>query len=211
MDQFVEEVQEEVRKEQWLRLWNQYGNMIIGVVVGAFIATGGYLFWSSQHDKRVQEQSILFEQALGLLEEKKDDAALKLFEKIATQADQGYKALALFHLGQNMARQGQSAEGTYKKIIDDHKNPLHLRELATYHLMAGRLQLENPEVFLKDLETILKPQSPWYASLLELKAQAYLKLNQKQNARNMFKEITLMKDAPQGLRARAHAMLEMIE
>jgi hypothetical protein len=54
-DEFLVEVENDIRKEKMLQLWKQYGKQVVAGVVGIIILISGYNFWSYyEQNKRTQ-------------------------------------------------------------------------------------------------------------------------------------------------------------
>ena len=88
------EVDEEVRREQLKKLWERYGNLIIGLailVVAAVAGWRGYEYWQS---RKAAEAGASYEAALKLSDDGKHTEAEAALAKLAAQGTSGYRTLA---------------------------------------------------------------------------------------------------------------------
>jgi hypothetical protein len=210
MDEFIDGIKGDVRQEQLLQIWKNYGNYIIGALLGAILLISCYLFWQSHVARRLQEESAQFESVLQLIEANhKADAEARL-QQLSTTASDGYKILSLFELAKLKESQGQDPQEIYKKISQDKTIPEAYRQLADYYQLAFQFEKVAVRTFLSEVEPFLKQKSPWISSLKELKALALLKASQPQEAQALFEELSESQDAPNSLRLRAYAMAEKL-
>jgi len=211
MDNFIEEVKEEVRRDQLKQIWDDYGNYIIGLVLAVILFTLGYLFWQYRVKQRVATETTQFEKALALREAGNKKEAEAILQKMIEHASQGYKTVALLELAKLKSAQGQDAEAIYATIVKDKKIPEVYRQLASYEQMVVKFDKTNTREFVSELEPLLKEETPWFASLQELEALAYIRGGQAQTARSIFDALLNEQDTPQALRLRARAMVEQLK
>src|SRR5690606_40195086 len=56
IDEFIREVDEAVRQEQWLKLWKQYGNYVVAAALAVVIGTAAGVAWRTwQHNQRLDD------------------------------------------------------------------------------------------------------------------------------------------------------------
>src|ERR1041385_6209144 len=114
MDNFIEEIQEDVRRDQRKKIWDAYGNYIIGLLLVIVLVTIGYLFWKNRLEQRIYEESTQFEKALQLSADGNKKEAEKILTDLIGTADEGYKTLALLELADLKPAQGENAEELYQ-------------------------------------------------------------------------------------------------
>ena len=78
-DSLLREVDEELRRDQFQQIWEQYGTYIIGAVAALLIGVGGYKWWDGRQAAAAEAAGLRFEQALNLAETGNADEALKSF------------------------------------------------------------------------------------------------------------------------------------
>ena len=109
-DGLLREVEEELRRERLEKIWRDYGTYIVALAAVIVLAVAGYKFWESQRIAASQSAGAQYEDALILLNEKKEGSAEKEFEKIAAERSGGYRSLAQLQLAGAQAKQGKKAE-----------------------------------------------------------------------------------------------------
>src|SRR4029079_8533765 len=90
-----QEVDEEVRRERLMKLWERYQNLIIALIVLILAGVGGWRGYEYYQAKRAAEIGSAFEEAVTLAEEGKHAEAEAAFAKVATEGSAIYRQLAL--------------------------------------------------------------------------------------------------------------------
>lgn len=109
-DSFLKEVNEEMRRERLLKLWEQYGTFFIAGVIFFFIAFGAYQWRQSQAATAQEQLGAQFEAAVKLASDGKADDALKSFIEISKAGSAGYEQLAQLRIAAAHAKAGRTAE-----------------------------------------------------------------------------------------------------
>jgi len=90
-----EEIDEELKQDQFYGWWKKYGKIIIVVVSILILATGAFYWWDSYQKKQIEGQASALTAAVALVSESKNDEAKLAFEALI--ADGGtYGMLAGF-------------------------------------------------------------------------------------------------------------------
>lgn len=205
---FIKEIKEDVRNDQLLAIWRDYHKVIIGVIVGIFVATGIYLVMHHRHQKSILEQTKLYEQFIDLKSEtqpKPDYTAL-----IADGTD-GYKILGAFEQARAALENQSQADDLLKGISDNKSLDVFYRQLAELQIIMKNFDGTNGQVLLENLEPLVSKESAIQAAALELKAFAQLKLNDRKGAIQTFTTVLQHPQAPKSLQARARAMLDTLK
>lgn len=205
-DDFVEEIKEEVRKDQLLKLWQEYGNVIIGAGLTILLFTGGYLFWDHYQTKKLNQQTLQYEKILEELQQKnKVD-----FSDLLKNGSQGYRLLGLLEQNNHASSQTQEDKSLQALAEDKSLNPFY-REIAAIKTIMKDFDSTNGQVLLERLAPLSEKKSPLQPFVVELQAFAYLKLNQVAKAQEKFKAVLNASESQGALKLRARAMLEMLE
>ena len=72
MSDIFREVDEEVRREQFRKMWERYGKYVIAACVLLVVAVGGWRFYESNEAKKAAEAGAQFEAAMTLVNEGKN-------------------------------------------------------------------------------------------------------------------------------------------
>ena len=76
MSDIFREVDEDLRREQYKRLWDRFGGYVIGLAVLIVVAVGGYKAWEWWENSRAAASGDRFLAALMLSEEGKHEEAI---------------------------------------------------------------------------------------------------------------------------------------
>jgi hypothetical protein len=203
------EIDEELRRDNLIRLLSRYWPHLAGVVVVALALAGGIAGWRQHQLSLRQAESTRYAAALTLAAEGKDAEAAALFGAIA-QGSGGYPDLAAFEQAALLAKSGhrQQAIAIYDHIAATNPHPA-FRDLAV--LLAAMQQMQMPEAAAKTVIAKLKPLTapgnPWRPSALELTALAELENGDRSGARRLYQGLADDLSAPSDLRARAAEMV----
>lgn len=200
-DDFMEEIKEDVRNDQLLALWNEYGNIIIGAIIAIIIATAGYLFWHNHQEQKQLEQTLVYEQNL---ESKTPD-----FKNVINGGSTGYKIMGTLKQAK-AASNTQESEALLKSLANDTDLNAFYRQSAALMAIMKKFDSTNGKVLLEELQNLLSKDSAILPAALELQAFAYLKLENTQAASQAFLAVAKNQKAPQSMQIRARAMLEML-
>jgi hypothetical protein len=206
-----QEVDEEVRREQFKRLWERYGNYIIAACVLVIAGVGawrGYEWWET---KRAAESGTAFERAVTLEEAGKPQEAEAAFAKLATDGTAGYRVLARLREAAELGQTDpKAAVKAYDEIAADRSNGQVMQDLAT--LRTGFLLVDSASY--ADMWTRLEPltgaERPFRYSARELLALSGWKQGDMGAARQWADTIISDPQTPAGARSRAEVLSALI-
>jgi len=205
---FIEEVDEEVRRERMQNLWKRWSPAIVGGVVLLLLAVGGYQFWQNYRAEKAAAASAAFTAALDQAQAGKPLDAAKAFADLAGTASHGYAVLARFQQAANLV-EGKDVAGAikaYDAIAADGGTDTRLRDLARYLAVFHGFDTLSADDAKQRLGAIAAG-SPWAANVTELKALVALKAGDRDAARKLLTTLSDDAVAPAGLRGRAAEML----
>jgi len=210
-DSFLREVDEEVRRDQLMKLWERYGTFVIAGVALLFVAVGAWK-WNESRRITAQEQAgARFEAATRLATDKPDEA-VKALGDIAKDGPAGYRALARLRLAAEHAKAGRTADAlaAYEGLGADSAVDEVLRDFAA--LQAAMLRVDHADwTEMKNrLTPLVDDKRPWHASARELLGMAAFKAGQTEEATKLFEQILGDRATPGGLIRRAQEMLAVI-
>jgi len=202
------EIDEELRRDNLLKLWQRYGKYVIVAAAVLVAATAVAAGWREYQSRQAQAQGVRYEAALSLARQGKDREAAGAFAALAQNSAAGRAVLARFEEAALKAKAGDrdGAIALYGAIAADSGADQAYRDLA--NLLAARLELDKDP---KDAATRLAPLTdagnPWHSTALELTALAALDEGDKTKARATYQRLADDLAAPQGARARAAEMV----
>ncbi len=113
------EIDEELRRDNLLKLWSRYGRYVIAVAVVALIIAGGVAAWQAHQLSERRAQSARYAGAMALARAGKAADAATVFASIAREGG-GYSILASFEDAAALAKAGdhKGAVAIYDSIAD---------------------------------------------------------------------------------------------
>jgi hypothetical protein len=203
-----QEIDEELRRENFAKLWQRYGGYLIGLAVLIVVAVAAVVGWRAYQLRLHQVEGERYSQALELARQGKDKDATDVFAELGRQAHGGHAMLARLEEAALKAKSGdvKGAIALYDALGADGGADPAYRDLAK--LLAAQYELKDgdPQAVLARVAPLTAVTSPWHPTALELTALAQLKAGNKTEARAVYQRIADDLQAPQALRARAAEM-----
>jgi len=211
-DSFAREIDEELRREQLLKLWERYGTYIIAAAVLIIAGIGGYKYYESSRMAAAQTAGARFTTAVRDATNDKKAEAQKVMEDIAAAAPPGYATLARIRLAAADREAGKAAEAAsaFEAIAKESGvDPL----LAGYaQLQAAMLRLDsaNWTEMQNRLNPLAADGNAWRFSARELLGLAAQKAGKTDEARTQFQRLLGDRNTPPSIGERARVMLAML-
>ena len=201
------EIDEELRRDNLLKLWSRYGRYVIAVAVLAIVIAGGIVAWRDHQASERRAQGQRYSSALALAREGKDGEAAKLFALLAQEGG-GYSVLAAFEDAELLAKSGDkgAAIAAYDRLAGASGIDPEFRDLAVLLSVMHGLPDGDAPAAIQRLQPLTVSGNPWRASALDLTAAAKLKAGDRDGALAIYKGLADDLSAPQSLRARAAEM-----
>jgi hypothetical protein len=199
--QFLREIDEELRRDRLMKLWERYGIYAIGVAVLVVAATAAWRGWDWYQTREGVKAGSRFEAALVLAESGKRAEAEQEFEALSKDANWGYRLLSRMRLAAEVgARDATAADGSIDVAI---------RDVA--RLRAALLLVDTAQVaeIASRVEPLMAATSPFRFSAREILALARYRAGEREAARAMFAELASDPETPAALRNRAEVMLAL--
>jgi hypothetical protein len=137
-----QEVDEEVRREQFKKLWERYQVFVIAAAVLIVLGVAGWRGYDWWQNKKAGEAGAAFEAAIALSQQGKHAEAEAAFSKIAQDSTTTYSALAQVRAAAELAQTDpKAAVAAYDKIAANMSVGAELRDLAG--LRAGALLIDS--------------------------------------------------------------------
>ncbi len=129
-ESLLREIDEDIRRERFAKLWKQYGTYVIAAVVLLLAGVAGYKIWQEQAIARRGEAAEQFTAAVALAG-KDRVAAEERLRTIAKDGPSGYAMLAAFQQAALLAKSGdrQAARNAYQALQRSAGDPIY-RDLA---------------------------------------------------------------------------------
>ncbi len=211
MSELFDEVDEDVRRDQLKKIWDQYSIYIIG---GAFLiiaAVGGWRGYAYLEAKKAAEAGAAFDKASELSEQNKHTEAEAAFADLAAKAPSGYRVLARLRVAAEAAsRDPQAAAKLYDDIAADHSVGASEQDLARVRAAGLLLESSTYPNMLQRLEPATVPGATFRHTARELLALSAWRANDTTAARQWLDVIANDGETPASLRSRAEALQALL-
>jgi hypothetical protein len=211
-DEFIREVDEAVRQEQWLKLWKQYGSYLVAAVLAVAIGTAAGVGWRTWQQRERLDEARRYAAAQQMLSDDRPAEAAEAFAALAEDASSGYRVLARLRAAEARAAAGDPAAATAlleQLAANDDAEPRY-RSLGG--LLAAQRAVVNadPGALLADLELLIGTNDPWRHSALELRALAHMRSGDTAAARRTLDDLLDDPLTPPDLARRAAELLAFL-
>jgi hypothetical protein len=211
VSELFDEVDEEVRRDQLKKLWDQYSIYIIAMALLIIAGVGGWRGYQYLEAKKAAEAGAAFDKAAELSDQNKHAEAEAAFADLASKAPSGYRILARLRTATEAAsRDPQAAAKMFDEIAADRSVGTVEQDLA--RIRAAQLVLESSSYpnMLQRLEPATAPISTFRHTARELLALSAWRANDAAAARQWLDLIANDGETPSSLRSRAEALQALL-
>ena len=211
-DSFLKEVDEDLRREQIRKLWEQYGLVAVGGIVALLAAVAGYTYWQGRRIATAEASGANYETASKLIRDGKPDEAARALADIAKSGAPGYQAMAQLRLAATHVKAGRNAEAVavYEAVAKDGAIDQIFRDLASVNAANLRLDTATWAEMESRLTPLMGEKSPWRTAAREMLGLAAYKAGKLDDARKIFDQLLGDKAAPPGMSERVQLMLAIL-
>jgi hypothetical protein len=205
-----DEVDEEVRREQFKKLRDRYGNLVVALAVLIVAAVAGWRGYNYWQDKKAAEAGAQFVAAALLAEQGKHDEAEKAFARVATEGTAGYRVLSrLREAAELSVSDPKAAVALYDDIAANSATRQPLKDFAA--VRAAMLLVDSAPLadMTRRLEPISGAGAPFRHSARELLAFAAWKAGDTTAMRKWTALIRADQDTPSGVRQRVEVLMSL--
>jgi len=207
-----EEVDEELKQDNFKKLWDRYGRYLVAVVVLVVAGTAANVGWREYRDSRQLGYSERFIAAIGQSQEGKNAEAAAALALLADDASGGYAMLARFREAGLRRANGETdaAIDIYGALAADSSiDPLY-QDLAVLYAVMMEAESGDPKVLSARLTPIAEA-GPWRHTAGEYLGLLAARQGEFAAAKQRFQSIADDLEAPQGARARAAELLRTLD
>jgi hypothetical protein len=200
------EVEDDVRRERFEKLWKDYGDYIIAGAALVVIAAAAFQLWRVYEKRQTVTAAQTYAIAEQLLQQGQAGAAATTFSKLAEDAPGGYAQLALLDKANALYASGDVPEAVdiYKKVATN-GNEL-LAPVARIRAAWATVDTSSRA----DIQTLLQPltdsSNAWHPMAREILAYADFHAGATLKATSEFRDIAKDPASPEAVRQRAEAM-----
>ncbi len=208
-DAIFREVDDEVRQDEYKKLWDKYGKYagtVALLFVGAVAAWQGYQYYQQ---KQAEDASVFYFDALKKATSGKGDDALA---SLALVHHVGYSQLAQIQQAGILGSKGdvEKAVVAYDAFAADAKSDAALADLA--RIRAGYLLVDtqSPDQLLTRLGRFDKDDALWHNEAREIFGLSAWRVKDFVMSDRYFKAVAADKEASGAMKQRAEMMLQLI-
>ena len=211
MSDIFHEVEEDVRRERFEKLWKQYGDYAIAALAVIIIAIAGFKFWQRYETQQRLNASAAFFAAQQIAESGNGTASAAAYASMAKSAPGGYAAVGQLAEADALYSAGNNADALalYKKIAENSSSPL----APVARIRAAWATVDTAPK--SEIETLLAPlndnASAWRFVAREILAYADYRSGDMAKAGSDFASLAGEKDATETIKSRAKAMADFIK
>ncbi|OPY96265.1 hypothetical protein A5906_03085 [Bradyrhizobium sacchari] len=211
MSELFDEVDEEVRREQFKKLWDKYSIYFIALMVLIVAAVGGWRAYQYLEAKKAAEAGAAFEQAVTLSEQGKHAEAETAFTELAAKAPSGYRTLARLRAAAEAAsRDPKAAAKMYDDLAADRGVGGEWQDLARIRAAGLLVDSASYADMQQRLEASATPKSTFRHTAREMLALSAWRNNDMTATRKWLDAIAEDGETPPGLRSRAEALAALL-
>ena len=211
MSEIFDEVDEDVRRDQLKKLWDQYSIYVVAGALLIIAAVGGWRGYQYLEAKKAAEAGAAFDKAVELSETNKHAEAEAAFTELAAKAPSGYRMLARLRAAAELAiRDPQGAAKQFDDIAADRSVGVSGQELAGIRAAGLLLETASYPNMLQRLEAAAAPGATFRHTARELLALSAWRVNDTAAARRWLDLIANDGETPPSLRSRAEALQALL-
>jgi hypothetical protein len=211
VSELFDEVDEDVRRDQLKKVWDQYSIYIVACALLIIAAVGGWRGYQYVEGKKAAEAGVAFDKAVELSEANKHSEAEAAFNSLAATAPSGYRLLArLRAAGEVASHDPKAAVKLYDDIAADRSVGALEQELARVRGAQLLVETSGYPNMLSRLEPSTAPGATFRHTARELLALSAWRANDTTAARKWLDMIANDGETPPGLRSRAEALQALL-
>lgn len=211
MVDFINEVEEELRKDDYNKLLKKYGPLI-GAVIVIIIAGTAFLEWKKSSDDRMaRAASVSYVSAADLANDGKFDQAVQAFVALSEKAPNGYAGLSLMRAAGVKVEQGDSTKAVefYDQAAETFKLPRHsdLAKLKAAYILADQGAYADVQ---GRVDSLAAKDAPYEFLARELAGFVAYQTGDMNTARQEFTYLKSIPGVPQSIAGRAKQFLTLV-
>ena len=211
MSELFSEVDEDLRRDQLKKLWDQYSIFIIAGVILIIAAVGGWRGYQYLEAKKAAEAGAAFDAATDLSDQNKHVEAEAAFTKLAATAPSGYRMLARMRAaGETALRDPQAAAKMYDDIAADRSFRSSDQNLARVRAAGLLVDTATYPEMLQRLQAAAAPGETYRHTARELLALSAWRANNSVATRQWLDMIANDGETPASLRSRAKSLQALL-
>lgn len=204
----IQEVDEDLRHEQYEKLWKQYGHWVLICALAVVLIVAGYQGWQGWDKSRSEKEAIALQSARTLAAQGKTQEASEAFAKLAADGHGGTAVEAQMSRAHLLQQAGDPAGAlSAYELLAKSSAPAIYRDLAVIKAAFLAMDGGDASAYEPRLAEIAAPANPWHAMATEGLAMEALKKGDMAKASDLYKKLSDDATTPEAMRGRATEML----
>lgn len=211
-DEFIRDIEEDLKRERAIRLWKRYGHYVIGLAVLIVAGTAAWVGWREYDRRQAAAEGVRYLDAIGRATVPAErEAATAAFARMARDGRAGFAPLAALQLA--ALQSGGDPAGAiaqYRALANDSRASPDIQALAQLLAAMHAVDTADAAQVERDLQPLMATGNPWRHLANEIAAVAALRGGNTARARELYTRISDDSSAPGGIRARAAEMIQAL-
>ncbi len=212
MVDFITEVQEELRKDDYNKWLKKYGPFVLGLIVAVIVAAGYYEWDKARKDSVARSTSAAYVSAGDKAADGNVDQAIAEYLALSDVAPTGYAGLSLMRSAELELEKGDAAGAV--ALLDKaaarftEARHVQLAQIKAAYILAGQGRYDD----VRSRVTLLaEKEQPYEFLARELLGFAAKETGDMQTAREQFSYLERIPGVPQSIQERASQYLSLIK
>jgi hypothetical protein len=212
MADLIDEIKDDIQQEQYAKLWHQYSNYIIGLIIAVVLSTAVFVWWKNYSQAKSEEQGSNIYKAFIAEKDANSEASLQLYSSIIDNGDKSHASISELRKAGLLLSVGKIDEalGLYKDLADNKKYPDELRELAGLLYIYNSINNGSAD-YLPRLKAMADGDGVFRYSAKELLAFTEFSAGSLDEAKKIFQELNSDINTPAKIKDRSGEMIGAIE
>lgn len=212
MSDIFREIDEDLRKDDYQKIWRTYGPYAIALATLIVLATAGYQGWKAYQNSRQLEDSVLYLEGAKLLQQGLEPDAAAKFGELAESGTSGYRILALMQQAGALVAAGKPDEAVflYEQVAEDPSHDQQFRQLATLKAAILRADADSYDQMQNRIGELARSNSPWRFTAIEILAYSAFRTNRLDVAKEGWRQLLDDFETPASIKERAQDLLSIV-
>ncbi len=211
MVDFINEVEEELRKDEYNRLLKRFGPLLLAIIIGIVAVAGFIQYRDYTEDKAARATSASYVDASNLAADGNADQSITEFLEIADLAPSGYAGLSLIRAAALKLDKGQRVDAV--NLLDQAANTFETPRHTQLAQIKAAYILANDGAYndvISRLGPLAEKDAPYEFLARELMGFAALQVNDDALAREQYGYLESIPGVPPTIKERAEQALSLM-
>lgn len=219
MVDLIREVEEDLRRERYQKLWHSYGAYAVASILLLVLGVAGLVGWRAWVESKQIAASVTYETVISALQQDDSPENRERLERLAQTDASGYGFLALLREAAALEREGEKAAALaiYQSIYRDRRVPQSATIAPVFQdiarIYAGLTLFDGGawEAIESTLRPLADSDRPGRLMAGEILALSALEQGYRQEALTIFRRILEDEDASPYIKERANALVTLFD